>query len=404
MAAGGDPYDALAEALKTLHERFGTGLFSDRRRLVSLLFDMLPDAKRDIRLVGTAVDEGIPASLAGVEPHLLGVEMDRQSSKLEGSTGLRPELACQMVRVFAYAMGKGPLPSVYGVAAPVAPSQGEWAGLSVPAAAPQAPVHPGWQPHPGSVYPQGSYPAAPAPAGAVRIGGYSIDRKHLIGIAGAAAAVLAATQLFSGGGTMVNEVTPVVDNGIVPPAPDPVVPDTDAEPRPKTDTTQREPGDAAYADELADHGVAAKAELESNVGSPTPLEIPGGRRVTTGALRELLRREPEALLIDVLANPHPMTLRDAVYLPQAGLPGSFRDSYQRETETALERATGGKKNRPLIFFCAGAICWESYNAVLRAREAGFRNLYWYRGGLASWTAAGLPMQPLPAQEGRNFIF
>jgi rhodanese-related sulfurtransferase len=32
--------------------------------------------------------------------------------------------------------------------------------------------------------------------------------------------------------------------------------------------------------------------------------------------------------------------------------------------------------------------------VLRAYEAGYRNLYWYRGGIAAWTAAGLPTQPL----------
>ena len=55
-----------------------------------------------------------------------------------------------------------------------------------------------------------------------------------------------------------------------------------------------------------------------------------------------------------------------------------------------------KPGRPLVFFCAGAHCWESYNAVLRADAAQFRNLYWYRGGLASWQAANLPMEQTPA--------
>ena len=33
--------------------------------------------------------------------------------------------------------------------------------------------------------------------------------------------------------------------------------------------------------------------------------------------------------------------------------------------------------------------------MLRANAAGYSQLYWYRGGLASWQEAGLPMAPLP---------
>jgi len=42
---------------------------------------------------------------------------------------------------------------------------------------------------------------------------------------------------------------------------------------------------------------------------------------------------------------------------------------------------------------AGAECWESYNAALRALRLGYREVYWYRGGVASWQAAGLPLYP-----------
>ncbi|MFZ4122564.1 MAG: rhodanese-like domain-containing protein [Caulobacterales bacterium] len=44
---------------------------------------------------------------------------------------------------------------------------------------------------------------------------------------------------------------------------------------------------------------------------------------------------------------------------------------------------------------AGAACWESYNAVLRAQAAGFTRVYWYRGGLRSWEEAQLPLQSVP---------
>ncbi len=35
-------------------------------------------------------------------------------------------------------------------------------------------------------------------------------------------------------------------------------------------------------------------------------------------------------------------------------------------------------------------CWVSYNAALRAINAGYTNVLWYRGGIEAWKAAGLP--------------
>ena len=101
-------FDRLAAALAEIRPRFGAGGFSDRRRVIGLLADKAPDAKREIRVVGTAIDEGIPASLARTERHLVGVEMDRLANGLEASTGLRLDIARQVVRAFAFAMDLGP--------------------------------------------------------------------------------------------------------------------------------------------------------------------------------------------------------------------------------------------------------------------------------------------------------
>ncbi|NBB15586.1 sulfurtransferase [Caulobacter sp. SLTY] len=142
-------------------------------------------------------------------------------------------------------------------------------------------------------------------------------------------------------------------------------------------------------------GVAAKPTLESNVGSATPLDIPVGRRIATTELQKLLAQDSSTLLVDVLADPHQTTLRNAIYLPAAGYPGTVNDNLQPQVAAQLKAAVGNQPQRPLVFFCAGAMCWESYNAVLRAAAAGYKNVYWYRGGLASWQAAGQPFQPLP---------
>jgi PQQ-dependent catabolism-associated CXXCW motif protein len=92
-----------------------------------------------------------------------------------------------------------------------------------------------------------------------------------------------------------------------------------------------------------------------------------------------------------------MTIRNALFMPAAGLPGTLDDRTQQEVASQLAAVMGGNPARPVIFFCAGAFCWESYNAALRADAAGLSNVYWYRGGLASWAEAGLPMQPLQPQ-------
>ena len=354
-------YDQLGEALKSQRERFGGEAFENRRRLVSLLADTLPDARREIRAIASALDEGVLESLQSVERGLLGMEMDRQADRLEQAIGLRPDLAKQVVRALAYALGLGPAPSVYEAAQPAAapsPSSDAWAGVSE-VAAPNAAQH--------------SAAAPQAPRAGAKFGpstvlfnvmGRAVTALHAGAAALAVVLVVIAIPMFTGqsGG-----------------------PNSPARALQATE----------YAGELTDTGVAPKNTLESNVGTPTPVSIPGGQRVTTVQLHSALGSDRSILLIDVLGDAHQSTIQGAQYLPAAGLPGSFNDTAQTQTADALENLTGGDRDRTLVFFCAGSACWESYNAVLRARAAGYTRLYWYRGGLASWRAASLPMQPLP---------
>ena len=54
----------------------------------------------------------------------------------------------------------------------------------------------------------------------------------------------------------------------------------------------------------------------------------------------------------------------------------------------LDEVTGGDKAKPVVFYCLSQMCWLSYNAAMRAVEAGYTNVLWYRGGIESWKAAG----------------
>lgn len=367
-------YDLLAISLHELRTRLGDDLFAERKRMTSLLFDKAPEAKREIRALATAVEEGVPAALLGAERHHLGMEMDRQAALLESTTGIRLDIALPIVRLIAFALDLGPLPSVYQQAA-ASP-----APVAAPAAAAVASPVAGASAHPA---PQPAYspPAGPASAPASGPAGFldklPFDKKYLaFGAAGLVILVLGLQML-----------APRTPPGPTPPGP--------------AQNDQQAPAAAQqtnFAGEMTDYGVPAKRELESNVGSPTPMTIPVGRRITTGEVQALIAADPTAVLIDVLADPHATTIRNAVFIPAAGMGGSVGDAVQPRVVESLRQASGGQQNRPLVFFCAGAICWESYNAVLRAHAAGYRNLYWYRGGLGSWSEARLPMQPLQAQQ------
>ncbi len=50
------------------------------------------------------------------------------------------------------------------------------------------------------------------------------------------------------------------------------------------------------------------------------------------------------------------------------------------------------KNKSLIFYCNGPACWKSYKASVVAVKAGYKNVYWLRGGIPEWKAKGLPME------------
>jgi len=59
-------------------------------------------------------------------------------------------------------------------------------------------------------------------------------------------------------------------------------------------------------------------------------------------------------------------------------------------------ALGAAKDAPLIFACNGAECWKSYKASVAALKAGYKQVYWFRGGFPEWIARGYTVESVPA--------
>lgn len=45
------------------------------------------------------------------------------------------------------------------------------------------------------------------------------------------------------------------------------------------------------------------------------------------------------------------------------------------------------KGKPIIFYCNGHTCYKSYKAVLKAKKAGFTNIFSYDSGIFDWAKA-----------------
>jgi PQQ-dependent catabolism-associated CXXCW motif protein len=152
------------------------------------------------------------------------------------------------------------------------------------------------------------------------------------------------------------------------------------------------------ADEWSNFGVNPQTEMKRDVGTNTPLSIPGGRVIGTGELESAINRGTldgsPFLSIDALrrsgSGTPTLVVPGSIYIGYAGDYGTFEDTIQQRLREELAGLTKGNLDMPLVFFCAGARCWESYNAALRAMKLGYTKVYWYRGGIESWRAAHRP--------------
>ncbi|MEO8458964.1 MAG: rhodanese-like domain-containing protein [Dokdonella sp.] len=157
---------------------------------------------------------------------------------------------------------------------------------------------------------------------------------------------------------------------------------------------------ALSAQEKQDFGIAPTPQLHQDaMHAPTPTSIPGGRVIDTVNLLSMLSHQPPIPVVLVDAVGWPMKLPNAVTAVFAAQAGSFQDQSQQQFGQLLQSATQGNRSQPVVVYCADPHCWMSYNAALRAINLGYQNVFWYRGGIASWQQAGLPTQPQQNAQG-----
>lgn len=135
----------------------------------------------------------------------------------------------------------------------------------------------------------------------------------------------------------------------------------------------------------------APYEYVASLGIFTPEELAGVKRVSAREALELAERG--AKLVDVRTEREfkARRARGAILVPYGEK--SLKEPDFDATVDSFSGLEKLAKNEPLVFLCNGPECWKSYKASKWARNAGYTNVYWLRGGMPEWVSVGLPTEP-----------
>jgi rhodanese-related sulfurtransferase len=152
------------------------------------------------------------------------------------------------------------------------------------------------------------------------------------------------------------------------------------------------PADKTFAnEEFGGNFTSAKGFRTQKFMDITPQAIEGIKTITTQDVAKMLMSSSPPNLLEVTGgNPAVLPGSNSIAFGGNAFDNQALDTAFAERFTALLALLAPDKSAPLVLYCFGRNTWFSVNAALRAKNAGYSNLYWYRGGVESWSAAKLP--------------
>ncbi len=94
--------------------------------------------------------------------------------------------------------------------------------------------------------------------------------------------------------------------------------------------------------------------------------------------------------------------RVAIEFAEAHIKGAINVPYKEKSAKAIDFDASqdsfdvaklpADKNAAIIMQCNGPECWKSYKASVAAMKAGYKKIYWFRGGFPEWKAKGYPVE------------
>ena len=123
----------------------------------------------------------------------------------------------------------------------------------------------------------------------------------------------------------------------------------------------------------------------------TPDKLDGVKLVTAEQARDLQSKGAPMVDTRVAAEYAEKSVKGAVSVPYKEK--SAKDvKFDRALDNFDLAKLPADKAAPVVFFCNAGECWKSYKAAVLARDAGYKQINWFRGGMPEWTTKGLPTQ------------
>jgi rhodanese-related sulfurtransferase len=123
----------------------------------------------------------------------------------------------------------------------------------------------------------------------------------------------------------------------------------------------------------------------------TPETLTGVKLVSAEQVRDAMAKGAAAFDVRVAAECTEKTIKGAVCHTYREKSAKAADFNKADDQFDLAKLPADKA-APVIFFCNSGDCWRSYKAAVVVRDAGWKNVSWFRGGMPEWTAKSLPTQ------------
>ncbi|HEX5685822.1 MAG TPA: rhodanese-like domain-containing protein [Ideonella sp.] len=128
----------------------------------------------------------------------------------------------------------------------------------------------------------------------------------------------------------------------------------------------------------------------AQLGTFTPTHLPGATVVTATQVNQLVAKG--AVVVDTRNEREYQSkhIPGALFVPYHEK--SLKDVVYQDSVDDFSGIARLDTTKPTIFHCNGPECWKSYKASRAALAKGFKQVYWFRGGLPEWEAAGLQVE------------
>lgn len=131
--------------------------------------------------------------------------------------------------------------------------------------------------------------------------------------------------------------------------------------------------------------------LSTAQASVTPDKLDGVKVVTAEQARDLQAKGVPLVDTRAAAEYAEKTAKGALSVPYREK-SAKEPKFDRSQDSFDLAKLPSDKNAPVVFFCNAGECWKSFKASVLARDAGWKQVHWFRGGMPEWTAKGLPTQ------------